>query len=180
MDFFREQDIARRNTRLLTLLFGIAVLVLIGLTNLLLVGFVVFESGGVIDLSTDVLDWQSFIAVGAVITLVIGAVVLVNWLTLPGAANRLRALWAADWFNQARTIHSNSVPQISFRKWRWRMPVPSLFVLDEETGINAFMTGTSPANAVVAVTQGALTSLNRDQLQVIGHEFSHILNGDCG
>ena len=59
------------------------------------------------------------------------------------------------------------------------MPVPSLFVLDEEAGINAFAAGTSPANAVVAVTQGALTSLNRDQLQgVIGHEFSHILNGD--
>ena len=74
MDFFREQDIARRNTRLLTLLFGIAVLVLIGMTNLLLVGFVVFESGGGhASLSADVLDWQSFIAVGAVITLIIGA-----------------------------------------------------------------------------------------------------------
>ncbi|MED5315887.1 MAG: M48 family metalloprotease, partial [Pseudomonadota bacterium] len=59
------------------------------------------------------------------------------------------------------------------------MPVPSLFVLNEETGINAFAAGTSPTNAVVAVTYGALTSLNRDQLQgVIGHEFSHILNGD--
>ena len=59
------------------------------------------------------------------------------------------------------------------------MPAPSLFVLDEEPGINAFAAGTTPANAVVAVTRGALTTLNRDQLQgVIGHEFSHILNGD--
>ena len=49
----------------------------------------------------------------------------------------------------------------------------------KKPGINAFAAGTSPANAVVAVTRGALTSLNRDQLQgVIGHEFSHILNGD--
>ena len=92
MDFFREQDIARRNTRLLTLLFGVAVLVLIGMTNLLLVGFVVFESGdGHSSLSTDVLDWQSFFAVGAVITLIIGAVVLVNWINFARGGKQIAA-----------------------------------------------------------------------------------------
>ncbi|HUQ12219.1 MAG TPA: M48 family metallopeptidase [Steroidobacteraceae bacterium] len=60
-----------------------------------------------------------------------------------------------------------------------RIRKPQVFVLPEETGINAFAAGHSPDEAAVAVTQGALDKLDRDQLQaVIGHEFSHILNGD--
>ena len=59
------------------------------------------------------------------------------------------------------------------------VPVPKLYVLEHEAGINAFAAGYSPSDAVVAVTRGALDRLNRDELQgVIAHEFSHILNGD--
>jgi Zn-dependent protease with chaperone function len=59
------------------------------------------------------------------------------------------------------------------------VPVPEVYVLEQEEGINAFAAGHTPANAAVAVTRGALTRLNREQLQgVIAHEFSHILNGD--
>jgi Zn-dependent protease with chaperone function len=59
------------------------------------------------------------------------------------------------------------------------VPVPRLFVLPEEPGINAFAAGYTPADAAVTVTGGALQQLNRDELQgVIGHEFSHVLNGD--
>ncbi|TLX23170.1 M48 family metallopeptidase [Thermomonas fusca] len=59
------------------------------------------------------------------------------------------------------------------------VPVPKLYVLEEEAGINAFAAGFSPSDAVVAVTRGTLERLNRDELQgVIAHEFSHILNGD--
>jgi Zn-dependent protease with chaperone function len=59
------------------------------------------------------------------------------------------------------------------------VPAPRLFVMPRETGINAFAAGFTPADAAIAVTAGALTQLNRDELQgVIGHEFSHILNGD--
>lgn len=59
------------------------------------------------------------------------------------------------------------------------LPVPKVYVLDQERGINAFAAGLTQNDAVVAVTRGCLHSLNRDELQgVIGHEFSHILNGD--
>ena len=59
------------------------------------------------------------------------------------------------------------------------VPMPEVYVLEQESAINAFAAGHTPANAAVTVTQGALDRLNRDQLQgVIGHEFSHILNGD--
>ncbi|MBR9796728.1 MAG: M48 family metallopeptidase, partial [Gammaproteobacteria bacterium] len=131
--------------------------------------------------STDVLDWQSFFTVGTLITLIIGAVVLVNWINFARGGKQIAAALGgrlvqpgADDPLEQRA--ANIVQEMALAA---NMPVPSLFVLDEEPGINAFAAGTSPANAVVAVTRGALTSLNRDQLQgVIGHEFSHILNGD--
>jgi Zn-dependent protease with chaperone function len=58
-------------------------------------------------------------------------------------------------------------------------PVPAAYVLDDEPAINAFAAGLTTGDAVVAVTRGTLQKLTRDELQgVVGHEFSHILNGD--
>jgi Zn-dependent protease with chaperone function len=57
--------------------------------------------------------------------------------------------------------------------------VPAVFVMEAETGINAFAAGYDVSNSVIAVTRGTLRILNRDELQgVIGHEYSHIVNGD--
>ncbi len=57
--------------------------------------------------------------------------------------------------------------------------VPAVYVMDGEAGINAFAAGYDVSNCVVTVTRGTLETLNRDELQgVVGHEFSHILNGD--
>jgi Zn-dependent protease with chaperone function len=56
-------------------------------------------------------------------------------------------------------------------------PVPPVYLLVDEPGINAFAAGFSPRDAVIGVTQGAIEHLNREQLQgVIAHEFSHIFN----
>ena len=59
------------------------------------------------------------------------------------------------------------------------LPVPAVYVLDEEPAINSFAAGLTSSDAVVAVTRGTLQKLSRDELQgVVAHEFSHILNGD--
>jgi Zn-dependent protease with chaperone function len=59
------------------------------------------------------------------------------------------------------------------------VPMPAVYVLDDEPAINAFAAGLTTADAIVTVTRGTLDKLTRDELQgVIGHEFSHILNGD--
>ena len=59
------------------------------------------------------------------------------------------------------------------------VPMPEVYVLEQESAINAFAAGHTAANAAITVTQGALDRLSRDELQgVIGHEFSHVLNGD--
>ncbi len=57
-------------------------------------------------------------------------------------------------------------------------PVPPVYIM-EESGINAFAAGFAPTDAVIGVTRGCIENLSRDELQgVIAHEFSHILNGD--
>lgn len=59
------------------------------------------------------------------------------------------------------------------------VPVPPVYVLRKERSINAFAAGGTVNDAVIGVTQGALVYLKREELQgVIGHEFSHILDGD--
>lgn len=59
------------------------------------------------------------------------------------------------------------------------VPVPPVYVMESEKGINAFAAGYSPADAIVCVTRGSLDTLSRDELQgVMAHEFSHILHGD--
>jgi Zn-dependent protease with chaperone function len=56
---------------------------------------------------------------------------------------------------------------------------PPIYVLDREHGVNALVAGYTPEEAVIITTAGVLTELSRDELQgVIGHEFSHLLNGD--
>ncbi|MHB1271791.1 MAG: M48 family metallopeptidase [Rhodanobacter sp.] len=59
------------------------------------------------------------------------------------------------------------------------VPVPDIYLMADEPGINAFAAGYSPSDAAVCVTQGCLDHLSRDELQgVVAHEFSHVLNGD--
>ena len=58
------------------------------------------------------------------------------------------------------------------------MPVPPIYILQEDA-INAFAAGKNPQDAVLGFTRGAITQLNRDELQgVTGHEFSHIAHKD--
>ena len=60
------------------------------------------------------------------------------------------------------------------------LPLPALYVLPRENTINAVTAGLDHNDAVIAVTQGALDHLTRDELQgVLAHEYAHILNADC-
>lgn len=58
------------------------------------------------------------------------------------------------------------------------LPVPPLYIIPSKQ-INAFAAGLTPNKAAIAITEGALMKLNRDEVQgVIAHEFGHIYNGD--
>ena len=91
MDFFRQQEIARRNTRRLIALFLLAVLALIVITNLLFIGLL---TGGDLSYFFEYFDWSVFIVVGAFVAMVIG-VVLVNWLLFARGGSKLPQDWEA-------------------------------------------------------------------------------------
>lgn len=61
---------------------------------------------------------------------------------------------------------------------RGGLPMPRVYVIPQETP-NAFATGRNEEHAVVAVTEGILRILSRDELEgVIAHELTHIKNKD--
>ena len=185
MNFFEQQDIARRNARLLLILFAVAVAVLILLTNIAVAAFLWLmdetnsNSSGVSLLSY--LSWQRAAPIGLAITATVGLVAAAKtWQLSRGgyavaeAMGGRRILPQTEDRSERRCL--NIVEELALAA---TMPVPAVYVLDNERGINAFAAGRTPADAVVAVTRGTLDQLKRHELKgVVAHEFSHILNGD--
>lgn len=59
------------------------------------------------------------------------------------------------------------------------LPRPHIYIIPGVRSINAITAGVDHDDAVIAITEGAVKHLDRDELQgVIAHEFAHILNGD--
>ena len=94
--------------------------------------------------------------------------------------------WYSDkivlsWYN-ARIVDEMEAPElyaiVRGLAERAGLPMPRIAIIPSETP-NAFATGRNPEHAVVAVTQGLLRILNRDELEgVLGHELTHIKNRD--
>ncbi|MFA9420010.1 MAG: M48 family metallopeptidase [Gammaproteobacteria bacterium] len=184
MNFFEAQDRARRNTLLLVLLFGIAVVGLILLSNLLLLVVISFSktSQFVFDLETlrTHYSWKIFFNVTMAVSMLILFGSLFKTLSLSGGGTTVAEMLGGRLVPQGSTEPRerqllNVVEEMAIAAG---MPIPKVYLLNEQS-INAFAAGMSPADAVIGVTEGTLSRLTRDELQgVIAHEFSHIFNGD--
>lgn len=179
MNFFAHQELARKQTRRMIVLFTIAVICIV-----IAVDFVVMVALGI---GNDDRRGAGGAGAGAILATSVGVVAVIGLATLYRIST-LRAGGSAVALQLGATPVPLDTTDFAYRRLRnvieeiaiaSGVPVPEIFVLEEEIAINAFASGYTPADAAVTVTRGCLDKLTRDELQgVIAHEFSHVLNGD--
>jgi len=182
MDFFASQDAARKKTSLLFFYFGLAVFFIIVAIYLAIVFFFVYQKSKAGQFSpTQIWDLELFVSVtGATLLVVIcGSLYKISILRSGGesVAEMLGGkLIPASTNNFLEKRLLNIVEEMAIASG---VPVPPVYLMEKEKGINAFAAGFTPDDAVIGITRGSLETLNREELQgVVAHEFSHILNGD--
>lgn len=180
MDFFEAQAHAKRRTARLVILFVLAVIgtVVACYAAAVLIGAF---TGGKHAAGPRLLDPVLFFQVAAGVLLVIGLASAFKWLQFSSGGKAVAQMVGGREISAKTTDLSerrllNIVEEMAIASG---VPMPAVYILDEEEGVNAFAAGLTTGDAVVAVTRGTLQKLNREELQgVVGHEFSHILNGD--
>ncbi len=192
MDFFAQQEKARRNT---TLLIGYFIAGMTGLIVTLYLASVVIFYGALLHhgryrsydrnlyQNVELTWWKpqlfAFVALGTLAIIIIGSII--KSLELASGGSAVADMMEGELVPPNTTDPDerkllNIVEEMAIASG---VPVPSVYIMRNETAINAFAAGHSTGDAVVCVTRGAIKLLTRDELQgVIGHEFSHILNGD--
>jgi Zn-dependent protease with chaperone function len=176
MDFFGHQERARRSSRRLVVLFGVAVVAIVLCIHAAASALLLFADEGGSFFRLDVLA-----AVAAGTLAVVASAALFKTAQLRGGGAKVATLLGGTPVPSTTTdpkerMLRNLVEEMAIASG---VPVPEVYVLDREAGINAFAAGWSPADAAVAVTRGCLEQLDRDELQgVIAHEFSHVFHGD--
>ncbi|EGQ8035703.1 M48 family metallopeptidase [Vibrio parahaemolyticus] len=179
MDFFHHQDTARQRTGLLVMLFTLAVLAITGLVSVISIGIYFYFTGEPFT-TQSIISYCLLSFVGVLLVVSISSFIRLSELNANGGRGVAESiggkLISTDTSNAKHRQLLNVVEEMSIASG---IPVPPVYVMTEEHGINAFAAGMSIDDAVIGVTQGALDAFSRDELQgVIAHEFSHILNGD--
>ena len=175
MNFFAAQEDARKASRKLVLWFSLCV---IGVVLMVYAVLVVGLNSGNPDSGGLFANWWqtelffiTFVVVGGII--LIGSLSKLAKLS-GGGAVIARDLGGREVDPGTRDPKErrllNVVEEMSIASGT---PIPGVWVMDHEEGINAFAAGTDPSNAVIGVTKGTLDQLTRNELQgVIAHEYS--------
>ncbi|NUP88476.1 MAG: M48 family metallopeptidase [Candidatus Sumerlaeia bacterium] len=182
MNFFDHQVQARRRTALLAAYFLAAVVAIVLTVHLAVAGVLsAANSQPGAGYRRWLLDPQVLLAtlIPAVALIALGSLVKIAMLGRGGRAvaemlgGRLIPSDTAD-PDERRVI--NVVEEMAIASG---IQPPPVYVMDEESSINAFAAGFRPGDAVIGVSRGAIELLSREELQgVVAHEYSHILNGD--
>src|ERR1700752_3891529 len=171
MVFFARQPAARRMSRWMVMLFILAVgAIVVAIDAVVIVAAGVMTQPG----SALALEPGSFVNYPGLVTLsslvvlgTIGTAGLVRTMSLSAGGGGAVALSVggtagpADTTDPLKRRLRNVVEEMAIASG---VPVPQVFVLDREPGINAFAAGHNPSNAAIAVTRGALVNLNRGEL----------------
>jgi Zn-dependent protease with chaperone function len=174
-NFFQQQDSARRKTFQLVVYFVLAILILIALVYGLLLALMYS--------SHEPVSWwqpELLLIAGPGVGLFVGGASAFKVAQLASGGQAVALMMGGKEVpgTTADARQKQLLNVVEEMALAAGVPVPPVYVL-EEPGINAFAAGYAPGDAVVAVSQGCLNYLTRDELQgVVAHEFSHILNGD--
>src|SRR5947208_3016529 len=197
MDFFERQEMARVNSRKIVLLFLLALPCVITAVYVVSVAvyalgwaFLAFWRSVFVEIHSTSAETAYFISLwqptlfwwvaGATLAVVFGGSLYKLKRLAPGG-HVVALLLGGELLNleskkldELRLLHV--VEEMSVASGT---PVPDIYVLRREFGLNAFIAGHTVSDMVVCVTEGCLGGLTRDELQgVIAHEYSHIFNGD--
>ncbi len=187
MDFFEHQEVARKKTGLLVVYFVLAVVLIIAsVYGAFAMAFLYGRShdrtpGGQEFQIERLWDWPLFAAVSLGTLALVGGGSAYRVASLSGGGHSVAEILGGrpidpDTSDPDERRLLNVVEEMAIASGT---PVPPVYLLDHEEGINAFAAGYTPSDAVIGVTRGTVKNLSRDELQgVIAHEFSHILNGD--
>ena len=195
MNFFEHQERARKQSRWIIFAFiGVTLLIVMAVNVIVMLVFSMQGPiasgaghisqgalGSITDPNTWLANYQLLLGSSAVTGSVVGLSSLGKIASLRSGGGKVArdmgaTLVTPDTRDPLRRRLYNVVEEISLASGA---PVPEVYVMENEPGINAFAAGYTPADAAVAVTQGTLEKLSRSELQgVIAHEFSHIFNGD--
>jgi Zn-dependent protease with chaperone function len=174
-DFFERQSVARRNTKWLVVMFIFAVIAIVGTT---------FVATAIAAASADrhgrvQIEFPLLAAAGALGLIVVGSLYKTAQMAGGGTVVAERLGGRRIYPNTINPVERRVLNVVEEMALASGVPVPPVFLLNDEQGINAFAAGFSPSDAVVGITRGCAQQLTREQLQgVVAHEFSHILNGD--
>ncbi len=186
MDFFEHQAQAQRQTRFLIFMFILALIAIVITVDLVVLTLVVNmddQSNQLVMPGVQLISAnKGLIALTSLGTLgLIGMASLYRIAMLGGGGGKVArslggTLVSPDTQDPLRRRLHNVVEEMAIASG---VPMPEVYVLEEEQGLNAFAAGFTTGDAAIAVTRGSLESFNREELQgVIAHEFSHVLNGD--
>ena len=206
MNFFEHQDVARRKTKWLVIIYVITVvMIVVGVHAAVCAGLFFsnldkgaeqvetvmrYEYG---DFDREPTPREAHTYAGyfwhpGIFGLVAMAVLFVVFLGSAYKRYEMRAggRAIAEWLGGRQIFYESERPM---ERKIWNVveemaiasgiPMPTVYLLERENGINAFAAGMTIDDAVIGVTKGCVEQLSRDELQgVIAHEFSHIFHGD--
>ena len=183
LDFFAAQSAARRRTAVLALLFALAWIGTIAVVYAIVaavLGSYPAAGLGLVRVGAD--RTRDLAGVAGIVSLVTLGGALVHGVRLASGGGAAVAELLGGARVDAGTVDPaerqllNVVEEMAIAAG---VPVPTVYVLAREEGINAFAAGFAPERAVIAVTRGAIDALTRDELQgVVAHELSHVVNSD--
>jgi Zn-dependent protease with chaperone function len=180
MNFFAQQERARSHTKRMLILFVLAVACIVAAIDIVLfIAFGATDKHHTANMSAVAPRVMFLTSLGVIAFIGVCSLYKMGTLRSGGAAvaeqlGAMRVEPTSPDFAHKRL--RNVVEEMAIASG---VPVPEIYILEDEPAINAFAAGYTPADAAVTVTRGAMDKLTRDELQgVIAHEFSHVLNGD--